>query len=50
MDEAVFPVMVKETGGGRLRRRAGGTKFVIRTPRELTELLCQSRGRPKTPT
>jgi predicted ATP-grasp superfamily ATP-dependent carboligase len=37
-DEAVFPVMVKETAGGRLRCRAGGSKFLVRTPRELTEL------------
>jgi D-aspartate ligase len=42
LDEAVFPVMVKETGGGRLRCRAGGTKFVIRTPRELTEFYAKA--------
>lgn len=42
LDEAVFPVMVKETGGGRLRARAGGTKFVIHTPRELTEFYARA--------
>jgi predicted ATP-grasp superfamily ATP-dependent carboligase len=35
---ASFPVMVKETGGGRLRRRAGASKFIVRTPRELIDL------------
>ena len=36
-DDAAFPVMVKETGGGRLRSRAGGTKFIIHSGRELLE-------------
>jgi D-aspartate ligase len=42
IDTAVFPVMVKETGGGRLRSRVGGTKFVVQTPRELTELYSKA--------
>ncbi len=42
IEDAVFPVMVKETGGGRLRRRAGGTKFVVRTARELTDFYAKA--------
>lgn len=42
IEQSEFPVMVKETGGGRLRRRAGGTKFVLRTPRELTEFYARA--------
>src|SRR5262245_37810227 len=38
LETAVFPVMVKATDADRLRRRAGGTKFVIHTPRELLDL------------
>ena len=48
IDDAVFPVMVKETGGGRLRRRAGGTKFLVRTPHELRELYAKA-GDPEHP-
>jgi predicted ATP-grasp superfamily ATP-dependent carboligase len=40
-EEAVFPVMVKETAGGRLRCRAGASKFIVRTPRELKELYAK---------
>jgi len=45
---AEFPVMVKETSGGRLRARAGGTKFVVQTPRELIELYARA-GDPELP-
>jgi predicted ATP-grasp superfamily ATP-dependent carboligase len=40
--QAAFPVMVKETGGGRLRSRAGASKFIIQTPRELIELYAKA--------
>jgi D-aspartate ligase len=46
--EAEFPVMVKETGGGRLRRRAGGTKFLCRTAQELIDLYTRV-GDPEEP-
>ncbi len=39
---AIFPVMVKATDADRLRRRAGGTKFVIHTPRELLDLYARA--------
>jgi D-aspartate ligase len=42
IDTAAFPVVVKETGGGRLRCRTGGTKFVVQTPRELIELYAKA--------
>jgi D-aspartate ligase len=42
IEQAVFPVMVKETSGGRLRSRAGASKFVVHTPRELTELYAKA--------
>jgi predicted ATP-grasp superfamily ATP-dependent carboligase len=45
---ATFPVMVKETGGGRLRARAGGSKFLVQTPRELFEL-CDRVGDLENP-
>jgi len=38
LETAVFPVMVKATDADRFRRRTGGTKFVIQTPRELLAL------------
>ena len=41
VDGAEFPVMVKETSGGRLRARAGGTKFVVKTARELIDLYAR---------
>ncbi len=41
IESAVFPVMVKETAGGRLRARAGGTKFVVKTARELNDLYAR---------
>ena len=43
LETAVFPVMVKSTYGDGLRRRAGGTKFVIHTPRELLELYIKAQ-------
>jgi predicted ATP-grasp superfamily ATP-dependent carboligase len=48
LDQATFPVMVKETGGGRLRARAGASKFVVQTPRELVELFDRA-GDPDEP-
>jgi predicted ATP-grasp superfamily ATP-dependent carboligase len=48
IDEAVFPVMVKETSAGKLRCRAGGTKFIVRTPRELIDLYARA-GCPEEP-
>jgi len=42
LETAVFPVMVKATIGDHLRRRAGGTKFVIQTPRELLDLYVRA--------
>jgi predicted ATP-grasp superfamily ATP-dependent carboligase len=38
LDEAAFPLMVKETGGGRLRARAGASKFVVQTRSEVFHL------------
>ena len=38
LEEAAFPVVVKETGGGRLRSRAGASKFVVQTRHELFDL------------
>ena len=40
-ESVVFPVMVKEKGGGRLRRRVGGTKFILETPRELLDFCAR---------
>jgi predicted ATP-grasp superfamily ATP-dependent carboligase len=42
LETAVFPVMVKATDADRLRRLAGGTKFVIYTPKELRELYAKA--------
>jgi D-aspartate ligase len=42
LETAVFPVIVKATDSERLRRRAGGTKFVVRTRRELLELYARA--------
>jgi predicted ATP-grasp superfamily ATP-dependent carboligase len=38
LETAVFPVMVKATDADRLRRRTGGTKFLIHSPGEMLEL------------
>ena len=48
IESASFPVMVKETGGGRLRSRAGGTKFLLHSPRELIEFYAIA-GDPQQP-
>src|SRR5215471_11207561 len=48
LETAVFPVMVKATCGDGMRRRAGGTKFVIHTPRELLELFVKAQD-PRMP-
>jgi predicted ATP-grasp superfamily ATP-dependent carboligase len=42
LETAVFPVMVKATDAERLRQRAGGTKFVIETRRELLDLYARA--------
>jgi predicted ATP-grasp superfamily ATP-dependent carboligase len=47
-EEAEFPVMVKEIGSGRLRSRAGGSKFLAHSARELTELYAKA-GDPEQP-
>ena len=45
LEAARFPVMVKAIDADRLRRRAGGTKFVIHTPRELLDLYAKAKDR-----
>lgn len=45
LETAVFPVMVKATDAGRLRRRTGGTKFIIQSPRELLDLYSKAEDR-----
>jgi predicted ATP-grasp superfamily ATP-dependent carboligase len=45
LETAVFPVMVKATAANRLRERTGGTKFIIRTSRELLELYAKAEDR-----
>jgi D-aspartate ligase len=42
VESAVFPVMVKATDVESMRRRAGGTKFLIHTPRQLLDLYMQA--------
>jgi predicted ATP-grasp superfamily ATP-dependent carboligase len=41
--------MVKATSGDGLRRRAGGTKFVIHTPQELLELYMKAQDDDQAP-
>jgi predicted ATP-grasp superfamily ATP-dependent carboligase len=45
LETAIFPVMVKATDADRLRRRAGGTKFIIHTPLELLDLYARAEDR-----
>jgi predicted ATP-grasp superfamily ATP-dependent carboligase len=45
IETAVFPVVVKATDAVRLRRRTGGTKFVIQTPCELLALYDKAKDR-----
>jgi predicted ATP-grasp superfamily ATP-dependent carboligase len=45
IESAVFPVMVKATDAESLRRRAGGTKFIVHSGRELTELYAKAEDR-----
>jgi predicted ATP-grasp superfamily ATP-dependent carboligase len=45
LETAVFPVMVKATDADRMRRRTGGTKFVIHSPRELLEICARADDR-----
>jgi predicted ATP-grasp superfamily ATP-dependent carboligase len=47
-ERAAFPVMVKETVGGRLRARTGASKFIVGTPRELIDLYARA-GDPCQP-
>jgi D-aspartate ligase len=47
LETAVFPVMVKATDADRLRRRTGGTKFLIQTPRELLDLYARAEDPDK---
>jgi D-aspartate ligase len=48
LDTAVFPVVVKATDTDRLRRRAGGTKFILHSPRELLALYARAQD-PQEP-
>ena len=45
LETATFPVMVKATDAERLRTRAGGTKFVVQSSRELLELYARAEDR-----
>ncbi len=45
VDTATFPVMVKATDAERLRARAGGTKFLIQSGRELLEFYAHAGDR-----
>ena len=45
LETATFPLMVKATDAERLRARAGGTKFVIQSGRELLELYARAADR-----
>jgi D-aspartate ligase len=45
IETARFPVMVKAIDADRLRRRAGGSKFVIQTPRQLLALYTKAEDR-----
>jgi predicted ATP-grasp superfamily ATP-dependent carboligase len=47
LEAAAFPVMVKAIDAGSLRRHIGGTKFVIRTPRELLALYAKAEDGPE---
>ena len=42
LETAVFPVMVKATDAERLRRRTGGTKFLVQTRRDLLEIYAKA--------
>jgi D-aspartate ligase len=42
LETATFPVVVKETSGGRLRSVAGASKFIVQTARELAELYAKA--------
>jgi D-aspartate ligase len=42
-DMAAFPVMVKAIDADRLRRLTGGTKFIVRTPRELLAIYAKAK-------
>ena len=45
LDTSRFPVVAKAIDADRLRRRAGATKFVIQTPRELLDLYAKADDR-----
>ena len=42
LETAIFPVVVKATDADRLRRRAGGTKFILHSPLELLALCAKA--------
>ena len=42
LEGAEFPLMVKETGGGRLRSRAGASKLIVETRPELLALCARA--------
>jgi predicted ATP-grasp superfamily ATP-dependent carboligase len=42
LETAAFPVVVKATDAERFRRFAGGTKFIIHTPRELLAIYAKT--------
>jgi D-aspartate ligase len=42
LETATFPVMVKATDAERLRRRAGGTKFIVHNRRDLFDLFARA--------
>src|SRR5262249_25956211 len=48
IERAAVPVLLKETSGGRLRARAGASKFIVQTPRELASLYARA-GDPRHP-
>ncbi len=48
LETAIFPVVVKATDADRLRRRAGGTKFILHSPLELLALYARAED-PESP-
>ncbi len=48
LETATFPVVVKATDADRLRRRAGGTKFILHSPLELLALYAKAED-PESP-
>lgn len=48
LETAIFPVVVKATDADRLRRRTGGTKFILHSPHELLALYAKAED-PQAP-